>query len=110
MEPRNYLANANDTPPSAPASPSNGYPQSSVPGTSEATTPGTFWFYKVGEEMRNVLVAAGLTPTDAELDQLLGAVQSIAQSAIDSRTLTDESTATDYKISVIDGAMYLEEV
>lgn len=75
MEPRNYLANAGGTPPEAPASPSNGYPQSAVPGVSEATVPGPHWFFKVGEELRAIITAAGLTPSDANIAQLLAALQ-----------------------------------
>lgn len=75
MEPRNYLANASATPPTKPGSPSSGYPQAAVPGVSEATTPGPFWFYKIGEEMRTVLVGAGLTPSDDDLSQLLSGIR-----------------------------------
>lgn len=75
METRNYLANAGGTPPEAPASPSNGYPQSAVPGVNEATTLGPHWFYKVGEELRAIITAAGLTPSDASLGQVLAALQ-----------------------------------
>ncbi|MDZ7804348.1 hypothetical protein [Thiohalophilus sp.] len=100
MEPRNYLANANDTPPGKPSSPSNGYPQSAVPGVNEATTPGPFWFYKVGESLRKVLVAVGMTPSDDDLDQLNRAV----------RMNKDTSTGTVYKQVVVDGVMYMEEV
>ena len=77
MEPRNYLANASATPPSKPASPSAGYPQAAVPGVNEATTPGPFWFYKIGEELRGVLTAAGLTPSDDDITQLLTAMQTM---------------------------------
>ncbi|TKA91799.1 hypothetical protein FAZ79_00395 [Guyparkeria sp. SB14A] len=74
METRNYLANAAGSPPPKPSSPSNGYPQSATPGVNEATTPGPFWFYKVGEELRKVITEAGLTPSDNDLGQLLEAL------------------------------------
>lgn len=71
MEPRNYAAGASGTPPPAPISPSNGYPASSVPGVSQATKPGPHWYYKIGEELRAIIVAAGRSPSDATLNQLL---------------------------------------
>lgn len=70
MEPRNYLAGAGGNPPSAPGTPSNGYPQAGMPGVSDPTTPGPHWFYKVGEALRNIITGAGLTPSDADLAQL----------------------------------------
>jgi len=105
VEPRNYLVNAGGTPPTKPASPSVGYPRSATPGVNEATTPGPFWFYKVGEELRHLLTSAGLSPSDDDLTQVMTAVQSI----VDNRTLTDESTATNYALAVIDGVPYLRE-
>ncbi|MEW6647178.1 MAG: hypothetical protein AB1450_08275 [Pseudomonadota bacterium] len=70
MDPRNYLSGAGATPPAAPGSPSNGYPQSAVPGVSPATKPGPFWYYKIGESLRNIITGAGLTPSDTDLAQL----------------------------------------
>ncbi|WP_303905613.1 gp53-like domain-containing protein [Thiohalomonas denitrificans] len=80
MDPRNYLANASGTPPVKPASPSNGFPQSAVPGVNEATTPGPFWFYKIGEELRSIITAAGITPSDDDLGQLLAALSGLGLS------------------------------
>ena len=77
MDPRNYLANAGATPPAKPASPSVGYPQSATPGVTPATTPGPFWFYKVGEELRGIIVGAGLTPDDSDLTQVLTALEAL---------------------------------
>lgn len=74
MEPRNYLANADAAPPAVPGAPSNGYPRSATPGVEEATTPGPYWFYKMGESLRRIIVAAGLTPDDADLDLLKSAI------------------------------------
>jgi hypothetical protein len=82
MEPRNYLANASATPPAAPGTPSNGYPQSAVPGVNEATVPGPFWFYKIGEEIRNAIIAAGLTPDDDVLTQLSAAITRAASETV----------------------------
>jgi len=76
MEPRNYAANANAAPPAAPAVPSTGYPRTADPGAGlEATIPGPHWFYKIGESLRRLIVAAGFAPDDADLNLLLNAVQ-----------------------------------
>lgn len=75
MEPRNYLLNASATPPTKPAAQSSGYPQAAEPGVNEATTPGPFWFYKIGEALRAVITASGATPDDDNLNQLLEELQ-----------------------------------
>lgn len=81
MESRNYLANASATPPAEPASPSTGYPRAGVPGVSEATKLGSYWFYQVGEELRNVILSAGLTPDYGDLTQVATAIQALASIA-----------------------------
>jgi hypothetical protein len=82
METRNYQAGASASPPSLPASPSNGYPSNGNPGTgTPATQPGAHWFYKIGEELRGLIVAAGLTPSDADLTQLVQAIGGVASAA-----------------------------
>lgn len=73
MDNRKWQANASATPPSPPASPSTGYPTNggvSIP----VTTPGEHWYHQIGEEMRAVIVAAGLTPSNTDLTQLLQAI------------------------------------
>ena len=75
MDPRNYESGAAGSPPSAPASPSNGYPTGGDPQTATpATKPGAFWFYKVGESLRNIITTAGLTPDDGDLNLLQKAI------------------------------------
>lgn len=77
METRNYQSGAAPSAPAAPASPSNGFPTSGNPTTgTPATQPGAFWFHKISEELRNVIIAAGLTPSDADLTQLTQSVKS----------------------------------
>jgi hypothetical protein len=77
METRNYQSGAVASPPSAPASPSNGYPTNGDPsGPTPPTLPGDYWFYKIGEELRAVISAAGYTPDDDDLYQLAKAIQS----------------------------------
>lgn len=81
METRNYQAGASATPPSAPVTPSVGYPSNGNPDTgTPATQPGEHWFYKIGEELRNVIVGAGLTPGDSDLTQLYQAVKNLISS------------------------------
>ena len=73
MDNRKLLANASATPPTPPASPSVGYPTNGGVGV-PAGTGGAYWFHSIAEEIRNVIVAAGLTPSDANLSQLLAAL------------------------------------
>lgn len=63
------------TPPTPPASPSLGYPTNGNPGTgTPATIPGDWWYHMLTEELRNVIVAAGLTPDRTAVNQLLQAL------------------------------------
>lgn len=60
---------------SAPATPSNSlgsnvYPQ----GGAAPSQPGPFWFHQVTEEIRGVIVAAGITPSRGDLTQLADAI------------------------------------
>ena len=72
MDNRSWLSGASATPPVAPSSPSVGYPTGGNPSTSTPpTNPGPYWPHAVGEELRAVIVAGGLTPNAAVLNQLL---------------------------------------
>jgi hypothetical protein len=42
------------------------------------TNPGAFWYYYVTESMRNVIVAAGLTPDPLDHNQFYKAVEIIS--------------------------------
>ena len=77
MEPRNWLSGASATPPAAPSSPSVGYATGGVPGVSPATNPGPHWFHKIAEELRGVIVAGGVTPSDSSLTQMLTALTAL---------------------------------
>lgn len=82
MDNRAYAANASATPPTAPASPSVGYPKPGNPATNDpATKPGPYWYFQLGEEMRNVITGAGLTPDLNDNTQLRAAILSMIQSA-----------------------------
>lgn len=75
MDPRNYKSGAAASPPDAPAAPSNGYPTEGNPGSGvPATNPGPFWYYKIGESLRNIITNAGLTPDDGDLNLLQKAI------------------------------------
>lgn len=82
METRLLEADAGATPPSlatltSRGFPSDGNPEQGVP----AAKPGSAWFYALGEEIRNVIVKAGLTPTNKgehALEQLAEAIPVIA--------------------------------
>jgi hypothetical protein len=75
MDNRQFESGASASPPSPPASPSAGYPTNGNPGTgTPATVPGEWWFHQIGEELRAVIAAAGLTPDHANLTQLLAAM------------------------------------
>lgn len=73
---RAFKSGAAATPPTAPASPSIGY---ASPGDAGAgvppTKPGAWWFHAQTEELRNIIVAAGLTPNYASVNQVLTALQ-----------------------------------
>lgn len=61
--------------PAVPAVPSVGYPTGGNPvGGVPATKPGAHWFHMITEELRAVIVAAGLTPNPAVVDQVLQAL------------------------------------
>lgn len=84
MEPRNLQSGASPNPPTKLENPSVGYPQAGDPATATpASVGGPFWFYAMSEEMRNVIIRAGLTPSDDELDQFWQAIQIAAQPEID---------------------------
>lgn len=72
---RAFASGASGTPPTAPASPSIGYPTKGNAGTgTPATKPGEYWYHMITEEMRAVITAAGLTPSQSDLTQLLQAL------------------------------------
>lgn len=77
MDNRSFESGAAASPPAAPASPSVGHPTAGDPQAAvPATKPGPYWFYQLGEELRAVLTAAGITPDKGTLTQLLTALRS----------------------------------
>ncbi len=75
MDNRKFQAASSASPPAVEASPSTGYPTDGNPSTATpATIPGARWFHQIGEELRGIITAAGLTPSDSDLTQLQQAV------------------------------------
>lgn len=75
---RVFESGAVGSPPSAPASPSTGYTTAGNPSTATpATKPGPYWFHQVTEELRAVIVGAGLTPSHTNLEQLKQAINTL---------------------------------
>lgn len=88
---RAFSSGASGTPPSAPVSPSSGYATSGNPGTgTPATKPGAWWYHMITEELRQLIVAAGLTPDYTNTSQVAQAVQALIAAG----------AANDYKASV----------
>lgn len=74
---RAYQSGAAVSAPSAPASPSIGYPTAGNPGSgTPATTPGPYWYHMIMEELMAIISAAGITPAQGNLTQLLTALRS----------------------------------
>lgn len=91
---RAHLSGTAGTPPSAPVSPSIGYPTDGSPlGPVPATEPGAWWFHMMTEEVRKVIVDAGLTPDHEDLSQLSLAVQTLAAAMASSAATTGEISA-----------------
>ncbi|MGE0487325.1 MAG: hypothetical protein AB7Q81_24435 [Gammaproteobacteria bacterium] len=78
MDLRQMLANAAASPPSAPATPSVGYPTNGNPGTGTPPgQPGAYWFHQIAEELRAVVIAGGLTPDHTTLTQVRDALYAL---------------------------------
>lgn len=77
MNPNAYESGASATVPTTPASPSIGYMQ---PGNADLgvmpTILGHHWFYRLSEEIKNLILAGGLTPSDSSLTQIRDAIMS----------------------------------
>lgn len=86
-----FLSGASATPPSAPVSPSIGYPTAGNPGTgTPPTSPGPWLYHMLIEEIRNVIVAGGITPDQTAVNQLLLALRSAG--VFTTQSSTDNST------------------
>ena len=73
-----WEANASSTPPSYPVGLQTGYPVE----TPTPTVIGNWWYHQVTEEIRNAVVAAGLTPDPTNLNQLTAAINQLALNSV----------------------------
>lgn len=73
-----FLSGASASPPTMPVAPSLGFPAPGNPGVSLATKPGAWWYHMVTQELLAVVSAAGLTPDQANLSQVLAAIRTLA--------------------------------
>ena len=109
-----YYSDVSTTPPSLPASATEGYPQDgTVSGNAQATVPGAYWFYQISAELENAIRAGGLTPDASRVDQLAeiigdihaseNAVSYIPQSLSDSeRRQAKANISADFVVDVRD--------
>jgi microcystin-dependent protein len=78
-------------PPSRPDAPSLGYPSGGDPLVGlAATTPGAYWFYQLQAELEQVLLGAGVTPSDSNLTQLHDAIVALAGGGLSFESLVAE--------------------
>lgn len=72
---RAYKSGATGTPPTAPVSPSAGYPISGDPQTATvATKPGPYWYHMIMEELMAIVAAGAITPAIGTLTQVRDAL------------------------------------
>jgi hypothetical protein len=92
---RAFSSGASGSAPTAPASPSMGYPTAGNPSTgTPATKPGPYWYHMITEELLAVISAAGITPTQGNLNQLLTALRSTGVFQTPAQFDNDTSLAT----------------
>lgn len=90
-----YYSDVSQTPPSLPASATEGFPQDgTVSGNAQATVPGAYWFYSIASEIENAIRAGGQTPDASKVNQLAEIIGGMhaAMNAVSylPQTLTDE--------------------
>jgi hypothetical protein len=82
MADRIRAAGVSATPPAAPAvSLPQGYPTDEVSGTTPGTIITAWWLHMLTEEIRNCIVAGGVTPSVEATNQLAQAVQNLVTGA-----------------------------
>lgn len=79
MEPRAYESGAAGTPPAYPATAVAGYPMTATT-VLPATTPGPYWFWMVGDELRYFICNTGQFPDPYNSGQLLIGIKNILSS------------------------------
>ena len=99
MDNRKWLASADAAPPPVPAVPSTGFPRDTNP----PTVPGAWWYHAIGEELRSVIAAAGLTPDINNVAQLRDAIVVLASATSSPIRLTAQTFAA----GVVNGSAVL---
>lgn len=100
MDNRKWESGASINPPAVPVAPSSGYPTDGDPlAPIPPTLPGAFWFHQMGEEIRAVLTAAGITPSTADTAQLLLAIEKLIEARSGNYAL-DTGAANAYVIAL----------
>lgn len=80
-----YESGASTVPPQPPVNPSIGYPTNGdVKSGTQPTVPGAYWFYSLTEELRQMVLAAGIEPSSDENNQ-------VAQALTKFKTAVDEA-------------------
>lgn len=108
---RAFSSGASGSAPSVPASPSIGYPTKGNAGTgTPATKPGEWWYHMITEEIRGIIVAAGLTPTHTDITQLLQAIQALSPQFTDQTGLLSPNgwVSIPLKISGVKRKIYFQ--
>ncbi|MDP3088877.1 MAG: tail fiber protein [Methylotenera sp.] len=108
MDNRKWEADAIASPPTAPASPSDGYPTNGNPlAAQNATEPGDWWFHAIGEEIRAVIVEGGLTPNISTLTQLRDAIKNMVSGGDYKQSVRVASTTN---VAAISGLLTIDGV
>lgn len=108
MDNRKWEADAIASPPTAPASPSDGYPTNGNPlAAQNATEVGDWWFHAIGEEIRAVIVEGGLTPDLGTLTQLRDAIKNMVKGGDYKESVRVASTAN---VAAISGLLTIDGV
>ncbi len=81
---RYWEANSVQQPPTVPSQSAGGFPTDGSPAASAPpTTPGAWWYHVVSEEIRNAIVALGVSPDFTKTDQLAQAlIAALAATAV----------------------------
>jgi hypothetical protein len=106
MDLSQYRSNAALVPPTAPASPSTGYPTPGDPATgTPATRPGAYWHYQLQAELAAVLADAGLSPSAATLTQLRDTLRALSPTLLRAALTWPTVGTADYRLTVTPAAV-----
>lgn len=106
---RAYASGAAGSAPTAPASPSIGYPSAGNPATATpATKPGPWWYHMITEELVAVVAAAGLTPAFDALTQLRDALYALFGRLASANVWTKGNVAAEQPLPATAGTVTLD--